>query len=166
MDYEKIMAIAQGILGQLKPHCERIEIAGSLRRHDKDDYGDIEILAIPKPYNVGFLASGIAPILEQWECIKGQLPCKYTQRRLPEGINLDFFTSLPDSWGLQYLIRTGPWEFSKKFVGTWLPKKGYRSIDGVLYKERGKEFTPIPAREESDMFQLTEIDFIPPEKRF
>ena len=166
MEYEKIMPIAQGILEQLKPHCERIEIAGSLRRHNKEDYGDIEILAIPKPYNVGFLSSGIAPILEQWECIKGQLPCKFTQRRLPEGINLDFFTSLPDSWGLQYLIRTGPWEFSKKFVGTWLPKKGYHSDEGVLYRGIGINRVPVAVREEADMFRLAEIDFIPPEKRF
>ncbi len=90
MELYKTLQIAEKVKAQLAPHCERIEIAGSIRRK-KPDVGDIEIVAIPKPYNIGLFESGIATIVKQWEKVKGELPCKYTQRILPEGIKLDLF---------------------------------------------------------------------------
>ena len=86
----KIQRIANSVLKELKPYCERIEIAGSIRRQ-KPDPNDIEIVAIPKPYDVGLFESGIATVINKWQKVKGELPCKYTQRLLPEGVKLDLF---------------------------------------------------------------------------
>jgi len=47
MELEKAKAIAEELKELLAPACERIRIAGSIRRR-KPDVGDIEILAIPK----------------------------------------------------------------------------------------------------------------------
>jgi len=88
MKLEEAQVIAEKTKALLAPYCERIEIAGSIRRK-KPDVGDIELVAIPKPYNIGLFESGIATEVNQWEKVKGELPCKYTQRILPEGIKLD-----------------------------------------------------------------------------
>src|ERR1035437_1907534 len=96
--YAEAYAIALDVLEQLKPHCIRAEIAGSLRRK-KPLVGDIEIVAIPKPYLTGMFEDGIATVVNKWEKVRGELPCKYTQRILPEGIALDLFFAQEDNWG-------------------------------------------------------------------
>ena len=76
MKYLKAKEIADSVLQKLKPHCERIEIAGSIRRK-KANPNDIEIVAIPKPYDVDLFESGIATVVNQWEKVKGRLEGKY-----------------------------------------------------------------------------------------
>jgi DNA polymerase/3'-5' exonuclease PolX len=44
--YAQMMTIARAVVERLRPACQRIEIAGSLRRH-RPMVGDIEICAIP-----------------------------------------------------------------------------------------------------------------------
>jgi len=56
MNLTEAQRIAQIVKSELSPHCERIEIAGSIRR-GKPEVKDIEIVAIPKPYDVGLFAS-------------------------------------------------------------------------------------------------------------
>lgn len=101
--------IADTVVELLKPHCIRIEIAGSIRR-EKEICGDVEIVAIPKPYDTGLFASGIASVVNQWEKVKGELEygkTKYTQRILPESIveakgktvYLDLFFAQEGNWG-------------------------------------------------------------------
>ena len=51
MIYEQALEIAEKTKALLAPHCERIEIAGSIRRL-KPFVKDIEIVAIPKPYEI------------------------------------------------------------------------------------------------------------------
>jgi DNA polymerase/3'-5' exonuclease PolX len=160
MKYLKAKEIAEAVLEKLKPHCERIEIAGSIRRK-KANPNDIEIVAIPKPYDVDFFELGIATIVNQWEKVRGELPCKYTQRILPEGIKLDLFFATVDNWGLIYAIRTGSAEFShKKLAVSWV-KKGYKSINGMLTKDGEKIFV----KEEIDLFNILGLKWIEPEER-
>ena len=104
MNLSLARSIALNVKAQLAPHCSRIEIAGSVRR-EKPEVGDIEIVAIPHPYDVGLFASGIATVVEQWPKIRGELPCKYTRRVLPDGIELDLFFATPENWGLIYADR-------------------------------------------------------------
>lgn len=108
-------SIAERLLEEMTPYCERISIAGSVRRR-RPEVGDIEIVAIPKPYETGMFASGIATVLDRWPVVRGQLPCRYTQRILPEGIALDFFVAEPANWGLILAIRTGPAKFSHEIL--------------------------------------------------
>src|SRR3990167_7413889 len=145
--------IAQRTKAQLAPHCHRIEIAGSIRRC-KASVGDIEIVAIPKPYDVGLFASGIASVVDQWTKVKGELPCKYTQRLLPEGITLDLFFAKPENWGLIFSIQTGSAHFSHQVLARGWVKAGYRSKDGMLYRQTG-EAVPVP--EEHDLFRICKI---------
>lgn len=163
MSYMEALAIAEAVKIALAPHCERIEIAGSIRRQ-KNIIGDIEIVAIPKPYSSGLFEEGLASVVNQWQKVKGEMEfgkTKYTQRILPSGIKLDLFFADVTNWGNIFLIRTGDWEFSKKFTGTLLPKNGYLQEGGYL-KYKGKI---IPCPEEIDLFSRAGIKFIDPKNR-
>lgn len=160
MELQKALDIAERIKAQLAPHCDRIEIAGSIRRR-KPQVKDIELVAIPKPYDVGLFESGIATIINRWQKVKGELPCKYTQRILPEGIKLDLFFATPGNWGLIYAIRTGSAEFSHKVLATKWVKMGYKSVDGILRRDGETYFIP----EESDLFKILGLDWVEPEMR-
>jgi len=160
MKYAEALKIAEQIKSLLAPHCERIEIAGSIRRR-KLEVKDIEIVAIPKPYDIGLFESGIATVVNRWEKVKGELPCKYTQRILPEGIKLDLFFAEKDNWGLIYAIRTGSAEYSHRVLATGWVRKGYKSEGGMLMAN-GR---PVPVREEKDLFRIIGLPFRAPEER-
>jgi DNA polymerase/3'-5' exonuclease PolX len=160
MIYTTALSIAHQILEQLAPHCDRCEIAGSIRR-GKPEVKDIEIVAIPKPYETRLFGSGIALVVNQWTKIKGELPCKYTQRMLPEGIKLDLFFAEPGNWGLIYAIRTGSAEYSHKVLASGWVKHGYHSHEGYLHKGKNRIETP----QEEDIFRISGVPFVHPNLR-
>ncbi len=160
MQLDKALEIAEKTKELLAPYCERIEIAGSIRRK-KPEVKDIELVAIPKPYDVGLFENGIATVVNQWKKVKGELPCKYTQRILPDGITLDLFFANQENWGLIYALRTGSADYSHKVLATGWVKLGYNSEGGKL-SINGKE---INITEEKDLFKLIGIPYIEPELR-
>jgi DNA polymerase/3'-5' exonuclease PolX len=160
MEYNKALRIAEEVKKLLSPHCDRIEIAGSIRRQKKQ-VKDIEIVAIPKPFETGLFESGVAAVVNQWPKVKGELPCKYTQRILPEGIKLDLFFAERGNWGMIMAIRTGSADFSHKVLAkTWV-KKGYTSSNGYLIKND----KPVAVLEEKDLFHRLGLEYVLPEFR-
>jgi DNA polymerase/3'-5' exonuclease PolX len=161
--------LAQQIVESLKPCCQRIEIAGSIRR-GKSEVGDIEIVAQPK---FDFDLFG-APTenhrldgvdwTEYGSIIKNGH--KFKQIDLYAGISLDLFIVTPPAqWGVLFLIRTGSADFSHRFVtskqhGGLLPSC-YRVKDGAIWK--GDVMIPTP--EEMDVFTLAGVKYIAPESR-
>ena len=160
MELQKALNIAEKVKLLLAPHCERIEIAGSIRRK-KSNVKDIEIVAIPKPFQTGLFESGIATVVNKWDKVKGELPCKYTQRILPYGIKLDLFFAERFNWGLIYAIRTGSAEYSHKVLATEWVKRGYKSEGGYLLYN-GKKILVL---EEEDLFKRIGVPFVEPEFR-
>ena len=161
--YAKAYKIAVEILEQLKPHCLRIEIAGSIRRKKKD-IGDIELVAIPLPYATGLFENGIASVVNKWEKVKGDLEygkTKYTQRILPEGIKLDLFFAEESNWGSVFAIRTGSAKFSHKVLANGWVRQGFRSEGGYLYRD-GERYEIL---EEEDLFKLIGVKYVAPENR-
>lgn len=171
MYYATAKLIANKVVELLRPHCERIEIAGSIRR-EEEFCGDVEIVLIPKPYETGLFTSGIAEILNPWEKVKGELvygKCKYTQRVLPTSIigvegkrvMLDVFIVDQTNWGLIFAIRTGSAEYSHKVLATGWVSRGYKAEGGhLVYK--GKIYD-VP--EEKDLFARIGIPYCEPKFR-
>lgn len=161
MTYAEASILADRVIQDLSPHCLRISIAGSVRRK-RPECRDIEVVAIPKPYQVGLFESGIATVVNQWPKVKGELPCKYTQRMLPEGIKLDLFFATSLNWGLILAIRTGSAEYSHKVLARGWSNLGYHGEGGMLIGPDGEE---VIIAEEQDLFNLLGIDYCPPEQR-
>lgn len=170
---ERAEAIAKKIVEELSPYCERIEIAGSVRRR-KPEVGDIEIVAIPKPWNdmlgmVVPLSRDHALNYVDWRRIDGTLlkgGNKFKQIELSEGITLDLFIVTPPAqFGVIFLIRTGPEEFSHKLVTSrqsrGLMPSNLKCKDGSIWHGINKLETP----EEKDVFKVIGLPWIAPENR-
>ena len=47
MNYTEAKAIADDLVAQVAPYCQRVEIAGSIRRGKAEDIKDVELVVIP-----------------------------------------------------------------------------------------------------------------------
>lgn len=168
MEYRKAKQEAIWLRDQLAPFCDRIEIAGSIRRQ-ATEVKDIEIVCIPKLEEQRDLfgaitghqhCAGFVKVVQQFEKVKGDAVLgKYTQRILPSGIKADIFMTNPESWGYILAIRTGSAVFSRDVLATGWVRKGYHGKDGILYNKDGKA---VILREEEDLFRLLGIEWIHP----
>lgn len=183
MDYELARKYAEEVKQMLSPSCERIEIAGGVRRK-KEDPHDIELVVIPEFVgqvtlfddsgpDVNTLDMMIHKVLEN--PVSGitrgdpdkagkKAPCGPKYYRLKfKGEKLDIFSVIePAQFGTIFLIRTGDAEFSHWYVQR-LWKFGLRCVDGHI-EEYGTNRI-IETREEEDCFQLIKQQYVAPENR-
>jgi DNA polymerase/3'-5' exonuclease PolX len=131
--------LAARITVELEPACERLEIAGSLRRR-RPQVGDIEIVAIPcrEPSLFPDIpgVSCLDRLLLEWvqkgrlvRANRGEVLQKFYIPKLLEKGNhftLEIYVSSFERWPVELAIRTGSAEFSHKLVtrrdqGGYLP---------------------------------------------
>jgi len=176
MELKQAQTIAMRVMEGFKPHCQRIVIAGSIRRK-KPQVKDIELVCIPKytmcdalmPDLFGntsvvpqqTVTDGFAKEFKQYYVEKGKPTGKYVKFQTMECINVDMFIASPQNWGYILAIRTGSADYSHRVLATGWVKAGYKGGDGMLYKNG----VAIPVLEEEDLFKLIGIDWIAPEKR-
>jgi DNA polymerase/3'-5' exonuclease PolX len=167
--YEEAKLIAEKYLQILKPVCERIEIAGSIRR-EKKFINDIELVCIPSTIKIEDGLFGykderspeFIKLVDSFVRVKGNGAGKYSKLLLPEGINLDLFMTTKDQWGVIFMIRTGSAVFSQRMV-TECKQNGYYVEDGFLWRKKDNVMIPCP--EEEDFFRITKLPYINPYAR-
>lgn len=152
-------ALAAKIVDTLRPHCDQIAVAGSIRRR-KPIVGDIEIVCVPACVEnlIGergdsLLDPDLDELLNSGRLLPGR--CRgerYAQFGIPsvDGLKLDLFMTTPGSWGVILAIRTGPADYSKRLV----TRRCYRGLlpddmrvdEGRLFAgcrwERATKFDP------------------------
>ena len=163
--------LANAVVNVLKPVCQRVEIAGSIRRK-KADIGDIEIVCIPNEVEVGLFGETDYDVKAVYNALKehGYMPFKGGSKYIAcrkFGTQYDVFVATRETWGCVFMIRTGSAEFSRKMVtkklhGGYCPHE-YYFFEGRL---RSKSGTPIDTPEEIDVFNVLGLDYIEPEKRY
>ncbi|MDD5702117.1 MAG: hypothetical protein PHU23_08725 [Dehalococcoidales bacterium] len=166
MKYENALAIAEDIVEQLRPFCDRIEIAGSIRRK-KSWVKDIDLVCIPN--NQGrFIA-----VLQKMGLIKsgaGKLIRVELQYGFSPGIMLDVYIATPDIWATLLLIRTGSVKHNvslcmrAKQLGMKLHADGTGLFKIVAQGCEGVEVRIAGDTEES-IFEKLGLPYLPPEKR-
>lgn len=137
--------LAVEVLELLRPACQRIAIAGSVRRR-RADIGDLEVVAIPRyesrandelvlfedqplpPIEVNLLDELVAGLLADGvfgkRLDKNGRPAigpKYKRLRFHD-FALDLFCGSPENWGVLLAIRTGPAAYAHAIVtnvGQW-----------------------------------------------
>lgn len=154
MELERAKCIASELLTILRPTCERIEIAGSIRRR-KSEVKDIELVAVARVDDrrlPGALFADLVNLLQlntdrltasprstfqrgdKW----GERYRKLVYRHGGDEIAVDLFIVTRETWGPQLAIRTGPADFSKRLVSPapWgcMPE-GYRQSNGMVRGE-------------------------------
>ncbi len=165
--HQQAMNVAQSLMAELAPLCERIAVAGSLRRM-RPEVGDIELVAIAKPVLDLFGEPAGGCQITDWLTWQGIKPTKNGERYKQfeyGGYQVDLFLAQPDNWGLIYMIRTGSGDFSKKMMtlkawGGYLPQ-GLKVDDGRLWRSGAAIAVPS----EDALFGLWGMDFIPPQAR-
>ena len=170
MELERAQEIASSLIAELGEVCDRIAVAGSVRRR-KPDVKDIELCVIPSVEVGGglfgdakrnLLAEYLASYPFTWgRRIKGQPDGKYIQFALKEGINFDLFVCTPENWGLNYLIRTGSAAFSQAVL-TRANRLHYHSEGARLRHDDG---TVAETPEERSVFELLGLRYVEPEER-
>ncbi|MBA7691503.1 hypothetical protein ES703_100048 [subsurface metagenome] len=133
MELEKARAIAEQLKELLKSSCERIEIAGSIRRR-KPQVGDIELLCIPK-YDGGvdqldrelgaMLFLGIVGLRLNKRGIKAYGPKNKLMVHVESGIGIDIFSTTEECWWVSLVVRTGG-KATNQRIATEAIKRGLR----------------------------------------
>lgn len=168
------LPLAEKIKDALSPACERIEIAGSIRRRQAT-VGDIELVAIPKlcpaleaqlslfdepPKLVSALDMLLEKLLiEKWRFTRtknGPAAKTFLFERDNEEhpIQIELYLCRPENWGYIFALRTGPGDFNRAWVTQQckdglLPNR-YSFSGGMLHKDG----QAIPTPEEGDVFSL------------
>lgn len=165
--------IGERVKDMLAPYCDKIEIAGSVRR-EVAHVRDLEIVAQPKfEYDLFGKCLGASAdfmrILNGFEKIKGEACGKYTRRKLPEldnffePIECDFFIARPENFGWLLALRTGSSSFNKYYWLAKLKAAGFVSVAGVIRKISDSSLVEIP--DEETLFNLIGGVYIPPYRR-
>jgi DNA polymerase/3'-5' exonuclease PolX len=186
MIHDEALSIAELLVDLFAPACKRIEVAGSVRRM-KPEVGDIEIVAVPdlRPPRPAFGQRPYATLLEaiiagsemeddnplRLHSVLGGNKYKKFWVSIDHGqtwnIKLDLFLVTPPSeWGVEYLIRTGPREFSQ-----WMVTEQYRNgalpngcrCEGNAIRNKDGAIVPMP--EEIDYLNFCGLSWIKPSKR-
>jgi len=167
MELERAKAIAEELRRLLKPACDRIAIAGSIRRQ-RPEVGDIELLCIPKFIGgIDQLDREIITLVVQR--ILGFRRNKLGSRvygpknklmvHLPSGIGVDIFSTTRECWAVSLVVRTGGKKTNKR-VATAALSKGYR------FHAYGSGFsTPqgdIVCHSEREVFEAVDLPYLEP----
>jgi DNA polymerase/3'-5' exonuclease PolX len=170
VEIERARVIARSIIDQLAPFCERVQIAGSIRR-EVPEVGDIELVVIPATVEepVGDLFGekkrvrhpGFVRVVDSFGKSKGDAETGKYMQRLAGGIAVDIFTATKESWGYTLAIRTGPAEYSHEVLAKQWVARGFRGHEGNLY--RGNLKAKLP--EEHDLYRMIGLTFQQPWER-
>lgn len=170
---------AERLLEGLAPACERIEIAGSIRRQAAD-VGDVELVAIPRGIPCDLFGEALEEPSELDRLVDELLEAGRLQPRLTLagsrrmglrfkalassggelGVDL-FIVRPPAQWGAIFAIRTGPAGYSRELV-TAARRRGLRCIEGRLLDLEGNE---LATPEERDFFDAVGVPYAEPWNR-
>ena len=182
-DIRYARVVAEDLVRLLEPYCERIEIAGSIRR-ERPMVGDIELLCVSRVEHspdlfgepsIGTGASALDEVLDDMVGVGNILAKRLNKRGLPtygpknkllvhvpSGIPVDAFSASGENWGMSQLVRTGPSDFNVRVMARFkaLGMKGH-AYGGVTDQE-GNE---IDCPDEETVFRLLGWPWMPPEER-
>lgn len=178
---------AERVVDLLRDGCERIEVAGSIRRGARD-VKDIEIVCVPKFSRGLFDEMAFDQLNEtvrlrrrekklQWRTRTGAMgapePADLTDRRYyalatveDDPFPIDVFAVRPPAqWGAIFAIRTGPAEYAQKLV-TNAHKLQRKCVDGRLVSlalaTNGQE---LSTPDERDFIEACGMPYLPPNIR-
>jgi DNA polymerase (family 10) len=149
-------SVADTIVKLLEPFCERIQIAGSVRRR-KSECHDIDIVLIPGPDAWG-LNTALNRIGKR---LKGA--DKMTQFITAGGHQVDIYFATRETWATLLLIRTGSKEHNIKLC-TEAKKRGWKlcATGNGLFNEKGERSA---GDSEASIFNALGMAYVPPERR-
>lgn len=178
--HEALIA-ANDIIARIAPACERVAIAGSIRRL-KPEVGDIEILYIPRMSQRpdGLFDQRLVSVAD--EVIDQLLANGFFAKRpsktgvyawgeanklgihVPSGIPVDLFSTSQVRWWVSLVVRTGSRETNLRL--TTGANHLNRSLNAYGYGVTDRKTGIVTAaNSEEDVFSLCGVPFLAPDKR-
>jgi DNA polymerase (family 10) len=150
-EYERAMSVARRVVEALEPHCERIEVCGSLRRR-RLIVGDVDVIAVPK-------AQGGA-----LEAIKrlGGSAVNVTGWLLLDGVSVDIGFVPGEAWGAALCHSTGPKEENIRLRAIARAKGLKLSQKGLVTRGKGEM---VAGATEEEVYAALGEPYVPPEWR-
>ncbi len=163
--------IGENMVDALGVACDRIEIAGSIRR-GRPLVHDVDLVVIPKgewlknkdgelePFPNRNLWFDIPRLIKD---VGGTIASKGPQiiTAVVDGFQIDINRATPDTWGIVYLIKTGPKELNIELCNRARKLgKQLKPWSGVWQAD-----TRFPAFNELDIFGSLELAYIDPNGR-
>jgi DNA polymerase/3'-5' exonuclease PolX len=180
---------AQQLVGMVLPHCERIEIAGSIRR-GKEMVKDIDLVVLPKmtsktslfePTKVEetefheALSATLHVTADGPRIIRGTMPLALASTIAPgRTIAVDIYIATPESWATLLLIRTGSAEHNIWMCSRAKACGGKLHADGSglevpgqydAVQQRTVNSRVIRAKTEEEIFKAMGIPYAEPGQR-
>ena len=154
MELAKAKAIAESVVAFLSPYCERIEVAGSIRR-GKPQVRDIDLVLVPKDRDA------VDRVLMQLgKVTMGGLKIARVQM---EAIQLDVYYATPETWATLLLIRTGSVDNNIRLASTAKIKGWHLAASGDgLFNQLGER---IAGDTEESIYDALGLPYQPPERR-
>jgi DNA polymerase/3'-5' exonuclease PolX len=185
VSWEKAMDVGARFRELIEDTVLRMEIAGAARRR-RPIVGDLELLCIPRVWAetdmFGSTMREVDDLHDRLEELRaagviyqlGGWGPKHKTFGL-DGVTIDLYTATAETWGCQLLIRTGPWQFSKRAVtqrshGGLCPP-GLKFQEGRLWltaTDLGTGLVSVVALqtpEETDVFAALGLRYLEPEDR-
>lgn len=180
-------AVATALVGELADACERIEIAGSVRRR-KGEVHDLEIVAISRVASSS--SAGLWGDVEttNWYALDERIAgmvfdgvlaprdvlvvrrdlTEETQHRMGpaykalvyRGMPVDLFVTDAERWGCIFALRTGPGDWNTRLVTEC--KRWFRRVEDGRVLHLGKV---VPTPEEPDFFRALGVPWLEPWER-
>ena len=140
---ERAKEISQEWIDKLSPFCLEISNAGTVRREDKENTSDIDLVLIRDEDKF----DEFKKVLDGLEYVSGQPDGKSCRRKLDDGVSLDIRMCTESDWGWILLKHTGPTSF-------------YLFADENIDDEVSRDFET-----EQKVFEELGIEYIEPKHR-
>lgn len=168
MILHRAYSLAHAIRDQLAPFCERIEVAGSVRRA-RENPNDIDLVAIPLPNAFQAFHERVFQRTERVQSGAQILTCRLLNPEktkvdifIAHGGSADMFASEPSNWGSVLLCRTGSKEHNIN-IADRARQMGFRWETGRgIVDGAGKV---LASTTEEEIFAFLGMDYVPPALR-
>jgi DNA polymerase/3'-5' exonuclease PolX len=173
LNLEDAKFLAEKVCLVLQPLCDKIEVAGSVRR-GKSEVGDVDIVALPKAVDLPGGLCGVVKVDPStvWKnlipkaLVKSGLKLEVSGKELhrfsfPSGLQVDVYRARSKTWGVILLIRTGSKEHNVKLC-TLARSKGLMlsASQGVI-----ENHNIVACRTEEGIFSALGLKFVEPKDR-
>ncbi len=183
--WAEAQAVATALVGELAEACERVEIAGSVRRR-KGEVHDLEVVAIPRRVPITDMWGEAVGSMDQMAelidhlILSGRVLAPRAvevhrkdgstevQQRMGaaykalvyRGMPVDLFITDAERWGCIFALRTGPGDWNTRLVTDC--KRWFRRVEDGRVLHLGRV---VPTPEEADFFRALGVPWLEPWER-
>ena len=155
MELDEARELARQIVKEILPHCQRVEVAGSIRRR-KSEINDVDLVLIPESLLKHRIVAGLQRTMNAEVLKSGD---KVAQLII-NGVNVDLYFAKKEDFIALLLFRTGSAQNNMKLASK------ARSM-GLKFSHYGvfKGATRIDDNTEEGIYKALNLTYLPPQER-